>query len=61
MDGVVTCLLTAMSLLAFLGLIYPVQMLPILMFEVAWKLIWIATVAVPHLFVGDMDAATARS
>ena len=34
MDGVVTCLLTAMSLLAFLGLRYPVQRLPILLFEV---------------------------
>jgi hypothetical protein len=58
MDGVVTCLLTAMSLLAFLGLRYPVRMLPILLFEVAWKLIWIATVAVPHLVSSDMDAAT---
>ena len=58
MDGVVTCLLTAMSLLAFLGLRYPVRILPILLFEVAWKLIWIATVAVPHRVAGDMDAAT---
>jgi hypothetical protein len=57
MDGVVTCLLTAMSLLAFLGLRYPVQMLPILLFEVAWKLIWIGTVAIPHLMAGDMNAA----
>jgi len=38
MDGVVTCLLPAMSLLAFLGLRYPVRMLPIL-FEVAWKVL----------------------
>jgi hypothetical protein len=30
MDGVVICLLTAMSLLAFLGLRYPARMLPIL-------------------------------
>ncbi len=58
MDGVVTCLLTAMSLLAFLGLRYPVRMLPILLFEVAWKLIWIGTVATPHLMAGDMDAET---
>lgn len=47
MEGVVTCLLTAMSLLAFLGLRYPVGMLPILLFEVAWKLIWIGTVGIP--------------
>ncbi len=58
MEGVVTCLLTAMSLLAFLGLRYPVGMLPILPFEVAWKLIWIGTVAIPHLMAGDMDAET---
>jgi hypothetical protein len=58
MEGVVTCLLTAMSLLAFLGLRYPVRMLPILLFEVAWKATWIAAVAVPHLASNDMDAAT---
>ena len=58
MDGVVTCLLTAMSLLAFLGLRYPDRMLPILLFEVAWKVIWMAVVALPHTVSGDMDAAT---
>ena len=57
-EGVVACLLTAMSLLAFLGLRYPTRMLPILRFEVAWKVIWIAAVAVPHLVTGDIDAAT---
>jgi hypothetical protein len=36
-EGVVACQLTAMSLLAFLGLRYPVRMLPILLFEVIWK------------------------
>ena len=58
LEGVVTCLLTAMSLLAFLGLRYPVRMLPILLFEVAWKVIWIAAVAVPHLVADDLNAAT---
>jgi len=57
-DGVVTSLLTALSLLAFLGLRYPLRMLPILLFEVAWKVIWMAAVAIPHLIAGDMDAAT---
>jgi hypothetical protein len=58
MDGVVTCLLTAMSLLAFLGLRYPVQMLPILLFEVAWKVMWIAAIATPHLVSNNMNTAT---
>ena len=57
-EGVVACLLTAMSLLAFLGLRYPVRMLPILLFEVTWKVIWIAAVAVPHLVADDLNAAT---
>jgi len=57
-EGVVACLLTAMSLLAFLGLRYPVRMLPILLFEVAWKVIWLAAVALSHLIAGDLDAAT---
>ena len=58
MNGVVVCLLTAMSLLALLGLRYPARMLPILLFEVAWKTLWMAVVAVPHLISGDMNAET---
>jgi hypothetical protein len=57
-EGVVACLLTAMSLLALLGLRYPVRMLPILLFEVLWKVIWIAAVALPHLVADDIDTAT---
>ena len=57
-EGVEACLLTGMSLLAFLGLRYPVRMLPILLFEVTWKVIWIAAVALPHLVADDIDAAT---
>ncbi|MEV5966174.1 hypothetical protein AB0L70_30680 [Kribbella sp. NPDC051952] len=56
MEGVVACLLTAMSLLAFLGLRYPVRMLPILLFEVIWKLIWLGTVALPNLIANDLNA-----
>jgi hypothetical protein len=59
MDSVVVCILTAMSLLALLGLRYPVQMLPILLFESAWKLLWLGVVALPRFLAGDMDAATA--
>ena len=55
-EGVVAALLTAMSLLAILGLRYPVQLLPLLIFESAWKLIWLAAVAIPHLTAGTMDA-----
>jgi hypothetical protein len=52
-EGVVAVLLTAMSLLAFLGLRYPVAMLPVLLFEVGWKVIWLAVVGIPNLIAGD--------
>ncbi len=57
-EGVVACVLTAMSLLALLGLRYPVKLLPVLLFESAWKLIWLAAVALPKAVSGNLDAAT---
>ena len=56
-EGIVAVLLTAMSLLAFLGLRYPVRLLPILLFESLWKLIWLSVVALPAVAAGDTDAA----
>ncbi len=56
-EGVVTCVLTAMSLLAFLGLRYPVRLLPVLLFETGWKLLWLSVVALPAATSGDLDAA----
>ena len=54
-EGVVAVLLTAMSLLSLLGLRYPVRLLPILLFEALWKLIWLPVVALPALMAGDVD------
>ena len=57
-EGVETCMLVALSLLAFLGLRYPLQMLPILLFELAWKFIWVAVVVLPLWISDQIDPAT---
>jgi hypothetical protein len=59
-EGVTVCLLTAMSLLAFLGLRYPVKLLPVLLFESAWKLLWLGLVALPQARESGLDPATAE-
>ncbi len=59
-EGVTICMLTAMSLLAFLGLRYPVKMLPVLLFESAWKLLWLALVAFPKAAGQGLDSATTQ-
>ena len=60
-EGVTLCLVTAMSLLAFLGLRYPVKLLPVLLFESAWKLLWLSLVAAPRAIAGELDAATTET
>ena len=60
-EGVTLCLLTAMSLLAFLGLRHPVKLLPLLLFESAWKLLWLSLVALPKAITGNLDAATTET
>ncbi|AUN29748.1 hypothetical protein [Niveispirillum cyanobacteriorum] len=47
MEGVVVTMLGAMSALALLGLRHPLRMLPLMFWEIAWKLIWLARVAFP--------------
>jgi len=41
MNTVVRSLLGAVCLLAFLGICYPLKMLPLLFFELLWKSIWV--------------------
>jgi hypothetical protein len=57
-EGTKECLLIAMSGLALLGLRYPARMLPVLLFEVAWKLLWLGVVALPLWSDHRLEGAT---
>jgi hypothetical protein len=59
-EGVTLSLLTAMSFLALLGLRYPVKLLPVLLFETTWKLLWLCLVALPNAVNGDISAAMSQ-
>jgi hypothetical protein len=56
MEGTVKCMLVAFSLLCALGLRYPLQMLPILLWETLWKTLWLGIVALPQWWSGHLDA-----
>lgn len=51
--GVIASLLGAVWLLAFVGLRYPLTMLPLLMFEFAWKAIWMIAYGLPQWSAGQ--------
>ncbi|MEA2731997.1 MAG: hypothetical protein QOF70_6472, partial [Acetobacteraceae bacterium] len=58
--GVVPSLLGAVWVLAFVGLKYPLQMLPLLMFEFAWKSIWMLAYGLPQWYAGQLPATFAE-
>ncbi|MGZ3196751.1 MAG: hypothetical protein ACXU60_06600 [Croceibacterium sp.] len=58
--GVIPSLLGAVWLLAFVGLRYPLQMVPLLMFEFAWKTIWLIAFGLPQWSSGQLPPTFAE-
>lgn len=50
-----TSMMGAFWLLCALGIRYPLQMLPILMWELIWKTIWLVAVPLPLFLNGNFD------
>jgi len=55
-DGIIDAMLLAFWLLSMLGLRYPLRMLPVLLWELVWKVLWFGMAAWPAWRAGTMDA-----
>jgi hypothetical protein len=58
--GVRFALLAGLGAMAGLGLRYPLQMLPLLLFELLWKAIYLLAFALPLYLAHGIDSATAE-
>ena len=61
MAGVAWALLGTIALLCWLGIRQPTRMLPILLFELTWKVIWLAFFAFPSWRDGTLSPAMRTS
>ena len=61
MRGVVRSMLAAVSLMAMLGIRYPLKMLPLLFFELVWKSTWILAFGLPLWTSNQLTPGTAET
>ncbi|HYV48782.1 MAG TPA: hypothetical protein VFA20_28180 [Myxococcaceae bacterium] len=60
-QSAVRSILGAVSLLALLGIRYPLQMLPLMLFELVWKSIWLIAMGLPLWLGNQVDAEVHES
>ena len=58
--GVIPSLLGGVWVLAIVGLFRPLQMLPLLMFELVWKTIWLCAFGLPQWSAGHVPETFAE-
>ena len=59
--GVINSMLGAFALLCALGVRYPLQMLPVLLWEALWKTVWLIAVQLPQWWASGEVEASVRS
>ena len=59
--GVIASLLGCVWLLAFIGLRHPLRMLPLLLFELGWKSIWMIAYGLPQWSAGRFRRPSPRT
>ena len=60
-SGVAHSFLLPLALLSIAGIRYPLGMLPLLVYELLWKTIWLCGFALPLWAANQMDAGTRKS
>ena len=58
--GVAHCFLLALAILSIAGVRYPLKMLPLLIYEILWKTIWLVGIALPLWLAHQVDADTRK-
>ena len=60
-SGVAHSFLLALALLSIVGIRYPLGMLPLLVYELLWKMVWLCGIALPLCAADQVDADTRKS